>query len=465
MIKKVDIIGLGALGAMYAAIFTKALGKENVRILADAKRVERYKKDGISYNGELLDLNYCDVNNETQKSELLLFATKYDGLYPAMESVKHLVGDNTILISVLNGIVSEEDLGKVFGPEKVVYCIARKMDAVKEGNIATCMNQGELALGIANGGEQSRLNELDEFFNSIDFAHVVCPDILREEWSKLLCNVGVNQTVSYYQGTYSTIQQEGRARDMMIQAMKETVFVANAEGIKLSEADIDSWLTILDSLNPDGMPSMRQDDKAGRHTEIDLFGGTISALGKKHNIKTPVNDTFALAFKAKGVKMRGENVFIADGAKIYGNVAIGDNSSIWFNAVVRSEHNLIKIGKNTSIQDNCVVHTDPWNFVNIGDNVTIGHGAIIHGCTIGDNSLIGMGAIIMNDAVIGNNCIVGAGALVTEKSVIPDNSVVMGSPAKVKRTMSDEDASKLKKNAEHYVHIASEYMEGKYHEL
>ena len=292
MITKVDIIGLGALGAMYAAFFTEAIGKENVRILADADRVARYEKDGITYNGKALDLQYCDAAKETEPSQLMIFATKYGGLESAMESVKHLSRDNTIIISVLNGIVSEEDLGRVFGNEKVVYCIARKMDALKESNVATCMNTGELVIGIANGGEKSRLDELAEFFNKTGFAHVVCDEILREQWAKLLCNVGVNQTVAYYQGTYSTIQQPGEARDMMIAAMRETVAVANAEGINLSEEDVTTWTGIVDGLNPDGMPSMRQDDKAGRKTEIGLFGGTISSLGRKHNIATPVNDIF-----------------------------------------------------------------------------------------------------------------------------------------------------------------------------
>lgn len=292
MISKVDIIGLGALGAMYAAFFTEAIGKENVRVLADADRVARYKRDGITYNGKALDLQYCDAAQEEEKSQLMIFATKYGGLESAMESVKHLSGDDTIIISVLNGIVSEEDLGRVFGNEKVVYCIARKMDALKEGNVATCMNTGELVIGIANGGEKNRLDELEQFFIRTKFAHVVCDDILREQWAKLLCNVGVNQTVAYFQGTYDTIQQPGEARDMMIAAMRETVAVANAEGINLSEEDVTTWTGIVDGLNPDGMPSMRQDDKAGRKTEIGLFGGTISALGRKHNIATPVNDIF-----------------------------------------------------------------------------------------------------------------------------------------------------------------------------
>ena len=158
--------------------------------------------------------------------------------------------------------------------------------------------------------------------------------------------------------------------------------------------------------------------------------------------------------------MIDKSVYIADGARIHGDVSIGADSSVWFNAVIRCEDTTIVIGDHTNIQDNCVVHTDPWTKVEIGNFVSIGHSAVIHGCTIGDNTLVGMGAIIMNDAVIGKNCIIGAGARVTEKTVIPDNSVVIGSPAAVKRTIRDDEIERNKQNALHYVDIARQYKNG-----
>ena len=156
--------------------------------------------------------------------------------------------------------------------------------------------------------------------------------------------------------------------------------------------------------------------------------------------------------------MTDKSVFIADGAQIHGDVRIGAESSIWFNAVVRCEDTSIVIGNHTNIQDNCVVHTDPWTKVEIGNYVSVGHGAIVHGCTIGDNTLIGMGAIIMNHAVIGRDCIIGAGALVTERTVIPDGSVAVGSPAAVKRKIKEEEVRRNTENAVHYVDIAGRYM-------
>lgn len=154
----------------------------------------------------------------------------------------------------------------------------------------------------------------------------------------------------------------------------------------------------------------------------------------------------------------GKNVKIAQTAVVLGDVSIGDDSSVWYNCVVRCEETSIRIGSRSNIQDNCVLHVDPWNELSVGDGVTVGHAAILHGCTIGDNSLIGMGAIVMNGANVGKNCIVGAGALVPENAVIPDGSLAVGTPARVIRKLSEEDIAKITLNAEHYVEIAAKYI-------
>lgn len=291
-IRSIDIVGVGALGVMYADFFTKKLGKEQVRILADKDRIERYQKDRITFNGEVCDFNYRDAAKESRQSQLLLFSVKYGALESAMEEVAHLVGPDTIMISVLNGIRSEEDLAGKFGKEKVVHCIAQKMDAMKVGNAATCTNKGELALGILNGGKEENLEAIKTFFDEVGFIYSCPEDMKHAMWSKLLCNVGVNQTLSLCEGTYRNVQEEGKEREMMKAAMRETILVGNAEGVDLSEKDLEDWLAIIGTLNPDGEPSMRQDSKAGRKTEVALFAGTICELGKKHGIATPVNDMF-----------------------------------------------------------------------------------------------------------------------------------------------------------------------------
>lgn len=291
-IQTIDIVGLGALGVMYADFFTKKLGKERVRVLADKGRIERYRAETVTFNGEACDFNYLDAAEESRPAELILFAVKYGALEQAMEEVAHLVGENTILLSVLNGIRSEADLGRRFGREKVVHCIAQKMAAMKEGNAAFCTNPGELALGVLDGGKEENLNVVKLFFDETGFAYSCPADMRHAMWGKLLCNVGVNQTLALCGGTYRSVQQEGEAREMMKAAMRETILVANAEGVDLTEKDLEDWVAVIDGLNPDGEPSMRQDSKAGRKTEVALFAGTICELGKKHCIATPVNDIF-----------------------------------------------------------------------------------------------------------------------------------------------------------------------------
>ncbi len=151
------------------------------------------------------------------------------------------------------------------------------------------------------------------------------------------------------------------------------------------------------------------------------------------------------------VEIAGEDYFVADNATVIGNVRIENNASVWFNAVVRGDNELITIGENSNVQDCSVLHTDPGVPLTIGKNVTVGHKVMLHGCTIGDNSLIGINSVILNGAKIGNNCLIGANSLVTEGKEIPDGSLVMGSPAKVIKSLTEEQQHGLLKSADTYV--------------
>lgn len=155
---------------------------------------------------------------------------------------------------------------------------------------------------------------------------------------------------------------------------------------------------------------------------------------------------------------QAEGIYIADSADVMGDVIIGEDSSIWYQAVVRGDHAQIRIGNGSNIQDGCVLHGDAGYPVAISDHVTVGHKAIIHGCRIGDNTLIGMGAIILNGAQIGRNCIIGAGALVTGGTVIPDGMMALGSPAKVKRALTEEEIEGIRRGALEYVECAKEHF-------
>lgn len=156
---------------------------------------------------------------------------------------------------------------------------------------------------------------------------------------------------------------------------------------------------------------------------------------------------------------KSNSVFVAHTASLLGDIEIGDQSSIWFGAVLRADRDKIVIGRKSNIQDLSVIHVDPGFPVTIGNEVIIGHRCIIHGASIGNNTLIGMGSTLLNGAKIGSFCLIGANSLITEGMEVPDNSLVFGSPAKVIKPINEEQKQKIIANAQSYVELASEYIE------
>jgi len=165
-----------------------------------------------------------------------------------------------------------------------------------------------------------------------------------------------------------------------------------------------------------------------------------------------------MGFKGKSPKI-SETAFIADSADVIGDIEVGDFSSVWFNAVLRGDRNKIEIGSRTSIQDNVVIHVDPVNGVEVGNNVSVGHGAVLHGCRIGSNVIIGMNSTVLNGAEIGENSIVGANALVPEGKKFPENNLIIGVPGKVKREIEEVEIEAIARNAAEYVELVKEYRE------
>ncbi|OVZ60386.1 gamma carbonic anhydrase family protein [Pigmentiphaga sp. NML080357] len=145
------------------------------------------------------------------------------------------------------------------------------------------------------------------------------------------------------------------------------------------------------------------------------------------------------------------SAYVAEGATVIGKARLGENASVWPGAVIRADNDDIVLGDSSNVQEGAVLHTDPGLKLIVGDYVTVGHQAMLHGCTIGDGSLIGIQAVVLNRAVIGKNCLVGAGAIVTEGKVFPDRSLILGAPAKVVRELTDEDIARIRKGVESYV--------------
>lgn len=290
-IENISIVGMGALGVMYGDFLTDKLGKEHVEFVADAARIDRFQQDGMFCNGRPCDFAMADEAETGRPADLLIFAVKATGLAAAIHTVRNKVSDRTIILSLLNGITSEEIIGKAYGMDPILHCIVQGMDTIKESNQVTYAHFGHIRLGIHEENEAKKRNLQDvlDLFDRIGMPYAVEDDMIRRMWCKLMLNVGVNQAVMIFEGTYETVQKPGEARDFMQAAMKEVILVAQKENVPITQADFDEYVRLVDTLSPAGMPSMRQDGLAHRKSEVDLFAGTIIALAEKHGVDVPVN--------------------------------------------------------------------------------------------------------------------------------------------------------------------------------
>ena len=289
-IETVAIIGLGALGTLFGNLLSKRMEKRDLRIIADAGRIARYISDKVYSNGEACEFHYTTPQEKTSPADLVLIAVKSPQLNDAISSIQNQVGPETLILSLLNGISSEGIIAKAYGMDKVIYCVAQGMDAVKEGNRLTYTSMGRLCIGPADGGPiPEKVQRVAAFFESVGFPFEVEAHMLKRMWGKFMLNVGVNQTVAVFGPDYEAVFRDGPQRDTMIAAMQEVMELSKLEGIGLGEEDVAYWLRILGTLSPKGKPSMRQDVEARRHSEVELFSGTVLALAKKHGLSVPVN--------------------------------------------------------------------------------------------------------------------------------------------------------------------------------
>ncbi len=304
-IENVAIVGFGSLGAMYAACFGAAMGPERVFVVAEAARTERYRAEAATFNGEPIRVTYLTYEEAAERAavqpfDVVLYAVKYGALPEAIEQSSPLVSLDTAVISVLNGITSEEVLAERFGWDRVLLCIAQQMDSRKVGAVVTAGCVGVMALGVRDpedAAQRANLARVTEWLAAVEQPFIVPADIQHQLWGKLICNVGVNQACAVYDCCFNGIHVPGEAREAMIAAMGEVAAVGRACGIALTDDDVAYWLDIIDHLNPAGMPSLRQDVLARRPTEVELFSGTINRLGAAHGIPTPQNERFYAAIK------------------------------------------------------------------------------------------------------------------------------------------------------------------------
>lgn len=290
-IESVAIIGAGALGIMYGKLINDALGRERVWFVADDRRVDHYRRNGVFANDEPCGFNFATPAQIPTHVDLVIFTVKAMALDAALTEAAPLMGPHTVVISLLNGITSERIIGERVGHDKVLYSVCQGMDATRTSrNQVSYVHTGFITVGERDDTDTERLRAVEQLFDRCGIAHDRRPPILRHLWSKFMLNVGVNQTCAVMRGGYGRIHTDPKARDLMRRAMLEVVAVAGPEGVTLGDADIDAWFAIIDGLSPEGLTSMEQDVAAARPTEVELFAGTVRRLGRKHHIPTPTND-------------------------------------------------------------------------------------------------------------------------------------------------------------------------------
>lgn len=287
-IEKIIIIGAGALGAAYGGLLYE-MDPKCVCFIASGSRYERLKRDGVVVNGKRYPIAVVGPE-EAAPADLLIVAVKHHHLDKAIAEMKKAIGPETTVLSVMNGIDSEERIGAVYGTDKVIYGLTLGIDAVREGNSVNYKNQGRIFFGEAkNPGMTDRVRRIHELFDRAGIAHVVPPDMIRSLWFKYMVNVGANQVSATLRANYGALRSSAQAGELMDAAMREVIAIARAMNVDLGEKDIGEWYKVLDALHAEGKTSMFQDVEAGRKTEVEMLAGTVIELGKRFGVATPVN--------------------------------------------------------------------------------------------------------------------------------------------------------------------------------
>ncbi len=290
-IERVAILGAGALGAAYASKFFHASSFSTI-FVARGPRYDRLRTEGVKVNGTHCSVPVVRPDEATPPADLIIVALKHHNLPEAIDDLRNLVGSETTLLSVMNGLDSEEYLGSVYGMNKVLYAIAVGIDAVREGNSVTYSNPGKIIFGEPdNSHSTERVRRVHAAFERAGVVSETPMDMMRMLWWKFMINVGVNQASAAMRAPYGVFQSSPDAQALMEALMREVIVLAQCIGVNLGDQDLDGWYAVLKTLSPEGKTSMLQDIEAGRKTEVEAFAGKVVELGKLHGIPTPVNQT------------------------------------------------------------------------------------------------------------------------------------------------------------------------------
>ena len=288
-IARISIIGAGALGAVYASLLYD-MDRDCVSFIATGDRRERLRGEGVVVNGRHYRIPVIPPGDASPPADLMMVAVKHHHLDAAIGEMKSRIGPKTIILSVMNGIDSEERIGAACGMEKVLYALNMGIDALREGNRVTFTTLGKIFFGEAqNPVITKRVARVQALFDRAGIVSETPPDMIRTLWWKFLVNVGINQASAVLRAPYGVFQTSSEARNLMESAMREVIAIAGKAGVDLSERDITEFYKVLSTLGPKGKTSMLQDVEAGRKTEVDMLAGRILSLGKRYGVPTPVN--------------------------------------------------------------------------------------------------------------------------------------------------------------------------------
>ncbi len=287
-IKNVLICGLGAIGSIYADKIQK-FNPDSLRVLVDEERFERYSSNPIIFNGNELHFNYILPNDNGFKADLVIIATKYDGLSDVIKNMKNFIQSDTVILALLNGVTSEKIIAETCGREKLLYSYFIGHSAVRTGRNVIHDDVNTIVYGSENTADIDNVQRVKKYFDSVGINYKIPEDIMHSLWLKYMLNVSANQSTAILKLTFGEMLANEKCMDFAINIMKEVQKIAKAEGVKNTDIMIDETIAHLHTMIPDGKTSMLQDVEAGRKTEVDMFAGTVIELGLKHNIQTPYN--------------------------------------------------------------------------------------------------------------------------------------------------------------------------------
>lgn len=287
-IETVSLIGAGAVGGYYGSRISHFLGPEKVRVIADGQRKTRYEQDGIHINGKRQDLSFVSSHEPVTPADLVIVATKNTALDEATEAIRGHVGPSTIILSLLNGVDSEEVLAQTYGQEKLIYGFVTALSSRHDGKDITVTAPGRIVFGEKDNSRSPRVQALEALCASSGIETVVPKDILHEVWLKFALNTMYNSLTALFRSSLGDMRDVQEAVRCLDSLFSEVVLAAATRGVVLTVDDRKTIRGIIDGMPWDSWTSMRQDIEAGRPTENAWFCGTVSRIGSEEGFPTPM---------------------------------------------------------------------------------------------------------------------------------------------------------------------------------